>query len=210
MQNIIFAVHDVSLSRGGRQILDGVSFEMKSGDVVLLRGPNGAGKTTLLRAFAGLLQPDCGGVFCRDASSGAALEDPSALTVFCSALNAHKAALSVDENLKFWAALYGAPESRIGLAKSAFGLDHYSDYLAGILSTGLARRLGLARLVLAARPIWLIDEPTVALDAKSTTAFLDQVSAHREGGGLTIIATHDALEISGARSFELKSSGAAA
>lgn len=210
MQNIIFAAHDISLSRGGRQILDGVSFEMTSGDVVLLRGANGAGKTTLLRAFAGLLRPDSGGVSFRDAGSGAVLEDRSRLTAFCSALNAHKAALSVDENIKFWAALYRAPASRVELAKSAFGLDHYSDYLAGVLSTGLARRLGLARLVLAARPIWLIDEPTGALDAKSITAFLDQVHAHRAGGGLTIIATHDALEIAGARNFEVTSNGGVA
>ncbi len=201
-ERVTFSARDLVLSRGGRRIVSGVSLAVSPGDIVVLRGPNGVGKTTLLRALAGLLRPDRGEIaVLRDDSSP--LDDPSSVSVFCSALNAHKAALTVNENLDFWAALYGAPVTRVAAARAQFGLDPYSHYPAGSLSTGLARRLGLARLIIANRPVWLIDEPTASLDGASSDTFAALIEAHRGRGGLAIIATHDPVPLDGVRNFEL-------
>jgi len=214
-KGVIFTVSDLAVSRGGRRIVAGVSLEAAPGDAIVLRGPNGAGKTTLLRAFAGLLRPDEGEVSIAPAAGGEGAGGASETSVFCGALNAHKAALTVRENLAFWAALYGAPTldnkaGRIEAASAQFGLDPYSDYLAGALSTGLARRLGLARLVIAQRPLWFIDEPTASLDSASIETFLSLVEAHRQRGGLAVIATHDPLPLKGARIFTLAAEARAA
>lgn len=188
------ALRDLSVARGGRIILAGVNISVGPGEAVILRGPNGSGKTTLLRAAAGLLAPASGAVEVTSARDDEA-------RVFCSALNAIKAAMSVDENLRFWASLYGA--ASIDEARAAFGLDRFSERAAGHLSTGYQRRLGLARLLIARRPIWLIDEPTATLDRQAAENFETILARHRAAGGAAIIATHEPLEAEGARVMEI-------
>ncbi len=202
-ERVIFTASELAVSRGGRPVLANVSVCAEPGDAVVLRGPNGVGKTTLLRAFAGLLRPDCGAVGFTDAADADRIRAPSEASIFCGVLNAHKAALTVRENLSFWAALYHAPQNCIEAASAQFKLAPYSDYLAGALSTGLARRLGLARLIIAQRPVWFIDEPTASLDSASSEDFVALVEAHRRRGGIVVIATHDPLPLKGARIFEL-------
>ncbi len=206
---VVFTASNLAVSRGGRPVLANVSVRAAPGDAVVLRGPNGVGKTTLLRAFAGLLRPDSGTVGFTDAADADRIRTPSEASIFCGVLNAHKAALTVRENLAFWAALYRAPQTRIEAASAQFKLAPYSDYLAGALSTGLARRLGLARLIIAERPVWFIDEPTAALDSASSEDFIALAEAHRRGGGIVVIATHDPLPLNGARIFELTAKAAA-
>jgi heme exporter protein A len=209
-ERVVFTASALAVSRGGRPVLANVSLRAEPGDAVVLRGPNGVGKTTLLRAFAGLLHPDNGTVSFTDAADADRSRAPSEASIFCGVLNAHKAALTVRENLVFWAALYRAPQARIEAASAQFKLAPYSDYLAGALSTGLARRLGLARLIIADRPVWFIDEPTAALDSASSEDFVALVEAHRRRGGIVVIATHDPLPLDGARIFELTAKAAAA
>ncbi len=208
-ERVIFSASGLAVSRGGRPVLTNISVRAEPGDAVVLRGPNGVGKTTLLRAFAGLLRPDHGEVLFTDAADAGRIRDRSEASVFCGVLNAHKAALTLRENLNFWAALYNAPQTRIEAASAQLKLDPYSDYPAGALSTGLARRLGLARLMIAQRPVWFIDEPTASLDSASSENFVAQVEVHRRRGGLVVIATHDPLPLSGARIFELTTKVAA-
>ncbi len=208
-ERVIFTASNLAVSRGGRPVLTNVSLRAAPGDAVVLRGPNGVGKTTLLRAFAGLLRSDSGTVGFADAADADHMCAPSEASIFCGVQNAHKAALTVRENLAFWAALYRAPQTRIETASAKFKLAPYSDYLAGALSTGLARRLGLARLVIAQRPVWFVDEPTAALDSASSEDFVALVEAHRRRGGIVVIATHDPLPLSGARIFELTAKAAA-
>ncbi|OFX03219.1 MAG: heme ABC exporter, ATP-binding protein CcmA [Alphaproteobacteria bacterium RIFCSPHIGHO2_12_FULL_63_12] len=203
-----FRASGVSVSRGGVQILRDVSLSLEPGQAAILRGPNGSGKTTLLRAFAGLLRKDEGEVEVT-AADGKAVLDPAALTVYCGPLNAVKFSLTVDENLRFWAALYATPLSEIAGARAAVGLDAYAGRNAGALSTGFCRRLGLARLLLARRPVWLADEPTASLDTASARAFEKLVERHCDNGGVAIIATHDAVAIPHARHIELKAEVAA-
>lgn len=170
-------VTDLAVGRGGVPVLAGVSFALSGGAALVLRGPNGAGKTTLLRCVAGLQEPMAGTV------QGA--EDQVAYAAHADGL---KAALSVAENLRFWASVFG--QRGIDAALAAFNLEDLADRRAGQLSAGQKRRLGLARLVVTGRPLWVLDEPTVSLDAASVALFADAVRAHMAGGGAALIATH--------------------
>ena len=175
-------VSDLAVGRGGVPVLAGVSFVLSAGRALVLRGPNGAGKTTLLRTVAGLQEPMAGTVV------GA--EDQVAYAAHADGL---KAALTVSENLQFWAAVFG--QSDIAGAMHAFNLDGLEGRAAGTLSAGQKRRLGLARLVVTGRPLWILDEPTVSLDTASVVLFADAVRAHLAGGGLALMATHIDLGI---------------
>lgn len=203
-----FRADGVSVSRGGVRIVGGVSLSLAPGEAAILRGPNGAGKTTLLRAFAGFLRVERGSVSVQS-GNGATIDDMRSAVIYCGPLNAVKSTLTVDENLRFWAALYGSPKSAIIEARAAFGLESFAQKSAGALSTGYCRRLGLSRLLLARKAIWFVDEPTASLDAASTGAFEKLVERHRAEGGIAVIATHDACAIGNARKIELRAEASA-
>ncbi|WP_296763565.1 heme ABC exporter ATP-binding protein CcmA [Sediminimonas sp.] len=183
-------VRDLGVARGGVPVLEGVSFAVSAGEVLILRGPNGIGKTTLLRTVAGL-QPPIGGRIGleREAMAYAAHADGI------------KATLSVRENLEFWADVFATGD--IGPALDAFELDALADRPAGGLSAGQKRRLGLARMVVTGRPVWVLDEPTVSLDVQAVGLFAAAVRAHLAGGGLALMATHIDLGLEEARVLDL-------
>ncbi|OIQ42586.1 MAG: heme ABC exporter, ATP-binding protein CcmA [Roseobacter sp. MedPE-SW] len=170
-------VSDLRIARGGLPVLEGISFELTPGQALILRGPNGIGKTTLLRTIAGL-QPPLGGTV----SGG---EDQIAYAAHSDGL---KSALSVTENLRFWASVFGTQS--IEPALKAYNLTGLRDRPAGALSAGQKRRLGLSRMMVTGRPIWVMDEPTVSLDQASVTLFANAVRAHLSAGGSALIATH--------------------
>jgi heme exporter protein A len=192
-------VTDLSCSRAGRPVLRGLSLAVADGEAMLVRGPNGAGKTTLLRALAGLLPADAGtivldGVAPRDADAWAERVG------YAGHLDAVKPQLTVAENLGFWAALGGGD---VGGALQAFGLGAIADRPAQFCSAGQKRRAGLARLLLAPRRLWLLDEPTVALDEAAAGRLAAAVRGHCADGGMAVIATHAAIELPGARTLRL-------
>ncbi|MEE3070982.1 MAG: heme ABC exporter ATP-binding protein CcmA [Pseudomonadota bacterium] len=170
-------LNDVTVARGGLPVLEGISFRLSEGQAIVLRGPNGAGKTTLLRTVAGLQPPMAGSV------EGA--EDRVAYAAHADGI---KQVLTVSENLRLWAAVFGV--ASIEAALVAFNLVELADRPAGSLSAGQKRRLGLARLMVTGRPIWVLDEPTVSLDVASVTLFADAVRAHLASGGMALMATH--------------------
>ena len=170
-------VTDLAVGRGGVPLLAGVSFVLRPGRALVLRGPNGSGKTTLLRTVAGL-QPALAGTV-----SGA--EERIAYAAHADGL---KAALTVTENLAFWAAVFG--QSEIAPALAAYDLEGLAARRAGQLSAGQKRRLGLARLMVTGRDIWVLDEPTVSLDTASVDRFASAVRAHLARGGMALMATH--------------------
>ncbi|MBU2866802.1 heme ABC exporter ATP-binding protein CcmA [Pacificibacter marinus] len=173
----ILSVTNLSIARGGIPVLEGLNFAVGTGEVLVLRGPNGAGKTTLLRTLAGLQPPLSGTVTCAD--------DAVAYAAHADGL---KSTLTAAENLKFWAGVYGGGD--IEPALKAFDLAALADRLAGNLSAGQKRRLGLARLLVTGRPVWILDEPTVSLDAASVALFAAAVANHIAQGGALIVATH--------------------
>ncbi len=170
-------VTDLAVARGGVPVLTGVTLRLDPGQALILRGPNGSGKTTLLRTLAGLQPPLSGTI--------AGAEDRIAYAAHSDGL---KSMLSVAENLIFWARVFGRRE--IGAAVQAFDLHDLRNRLAGTLSAGQKRRLGLARLLVTGRPVWMLDEPTVSLDTGAVALFADAVRAHLAQGGAALIATH--------------------
>lgn len=178
-------VSDLAIARGGIPVLEGLSFALEPGQALILRGPNGIGKTTLLRTLAGL-QPALQGRI-----QGA--EDQIA---YASHSDGLKPTLTVAENLRFWASVFGT--YRIEPALEAFALGDLQDRHAGNLSAGQKRRLGLARMLVTGRPIWILDEPTVSLDSSAVEMFADTMRAHLGQGGSALIATHIELGLEGA------------
>ena len=197
-------VTDLSCTRGGRLILDGLSFALSPGETLVLRGPNGAGKSTLLRALAGLL-PASGRVAIDGRSLGR--EARAEAVAYAGHLDAIKPQLTVAENLRFWAGLFGGDPAP---ALAAFGLGPLADRPAHLLSAGQKRRLGLARLLVAPRRLWLLDEPTVALDADAVARLLAALRAHSAAGGLAVVATHGPLPLAPARELVLAPEAASA
>ncbi|MDJ1009507.1 MAG: heme ABC exporter ATP-binding protein CcmA [Paracoccaceae bacterium] len=174
---VTLAVETLAVSRGGLPLLEGLSFGVAGGEALILRGPNGSGKTTLLRTLAGLQPADAGHI----------APGPEALA-YAAHADGLKPTLTVAENLSFWAAMFGA--RAIDAALDAFDLGPLRDRPAASLSAGQKRRVGLARLLVTGRPVWLLDEPTVSLDTAATAAFADVVRAHLARGGAALIATH--------------------
>jgi heme exporter protein A len=168
---------DLAVARGGVPVLEGLSFRLAPGRALILRGPNGAGKTTLLRTVAGL-QPALSGEI-----SGA--EDRVAYAGHADGI---KSMLSVRENLRFWAQVFGQRD--IAQALVGFDLEALAERPAGSLSAGQKRRLGLARLMVTGREIWVLDEPTVSLDVASVGMFAQAVRGHLATGGAALMATH--------------------
>jgi len=174
---MILTVSNLTVARGGVAILAGINFVMVSSTALVVRGPNGSGKTSLLRTIAGL-QPQMSGQI-----TGA--EDRIAYAAHSDGL---KAAMSVAENLEFWSSVFGGPS--IQPALNAFNLNSLASRRAGHLSAGQKRRLGLARLMVTERPLWVLDEPTVSLDAVSVSIFISALESHLANGGMALISTH--------------------
>lgn len=170
-------VDDLTVRRGGVAVLEHVSFRLSGGNALILRGPNGIGKTTLLRTVAGLQPPAAGTVHC-----------PEEAVAYAAHADGIKAQLTVAENLTFWASVFGTTD--ITPAMTHYGLDPLAQRPAGALSAGQKRKLGLARLMVTARPIWVLDEPTVSLDTAAVALFARMIEQHLAQGGLALIATH--------------------
>ena len=189
--------------RGGRLVFDHLSFVLSSGDVLLLRGPNGAGKSSLLRVLAGLLEPAAGGL----SWAGRPVRDEVAEhRTRCHLIghgNALKNALTARENLRFATAACGAPAARLEPALRAFDLEELADVPALYLSAGQKRRLALARLLAAARPLWLLDEPDAGLDVANRAHLVAAVADHRAAGGIAVIASHHDLALAAPHVLEL-------
>lgn len=184
-------VTDLACARGGVPVLTGVSFALGPGEALILRGPNGSGKTTLLRTIAGL-QPPLEGRIEAEAESLAYAAHADGL----------KPTLTVAENLAFWAAVYGG-RAGPAAAMAAFDIAGLANRRAHDLSAGQKRRLSLARLLVTGRAVWLLDEPTVSLDAAAVALFAAAVRAHLAGGGAAVIATHIGLGLTESTTLDI-------
>lgn len=198
--------HDVTIERGGRIIVSGLSFRAEAGTALLLTGPNGVGKTSLIRACAGLLGLEQGTITLEGGDPELAVGEQAHLVGH---LNALKPGMTVRENLLFWNEFLGQDGAnrprrlaRIEDLLDRFLLHPLADVPCGYLSAGQKRRTALARLEAAARPVWLLDEPTVALDSFMRDLFISIVDDHLRDGGIVVAATH--LPLPFAASAELR------
>jgi heme exporter protein A len=193
-------VRNLSCRRDGRLVFVGLSFALRAGEARLVRGPNGAGKSSLLRVLAGLV-PAASGQVTLDGASPRSADAWAERVAYAGHLDAVKPQLTVQENLRFWAALHGTPAVPAALA--AFDLTKIADRPAHACSAGQKRRLGLARLLLAPRQLWLLDEPSVALDTRAVARLSGVVQDHLSGGGMALIATHVDLDLPAAEPLVL-------
>jgi heme exporter protein A len=187
--------------RGGREVFSGLDFEASSGEALAVTGPNGSGKTSLLRLIAGLLTIADGSVGLEGGETELTLPEQAHYLGHRDAL---KSALSVMENLSFWRDFLGGEAFDAAESLAAVGLDHAAHLPAAYLSAGQRRRLSIARLLTLRRPIWLLDEPTNALDAAGQSMFAALMSDHLARGGLIVAATHAPL---GVQAKELRIGG---
>jgi heme exporter protein A len=193
---------DVRCVRGEREVFAGLSFQADAGEALAVTGRNGAGKTSLLRLIAGLLM-QAGGVISLE--GGDAELTVAEQAHYLGHRDALKPALSVAENLSFWTDFLGGSSGRaIADCLVAVGLGHAVELPAATLSAGQRRRLSIARLLAVPRPLWLLDEPTTALDTAGQAMFAELMRNHLRSGGLIVAATHGPL---GIESRELRIGG---
>lgn len=193
------SVTDLALSRGGRRLISGLSLMLAPGEACALTGPNGSGKTSLLRTIAGLMRPDAGEVVFGGLdpaqARGTALH-------FVAHQDGLKPARTAAEELAFWTRWAGGTEAGLQAAAAALDLERLLPLEVRRLSAGQRRRVALARLVAAPRPLWLLDEPLSPLDAAWRARFGEIMARHLAAGGLVLAAVHDPLPIP-ARTLEL-------
>jgi heme exporter protein A len=178
--------------RGGREVFSGLDFEASTGEALAVVGSNGSGKTSLLRLIAGLLTISGGSIGLEGGEAELTLPEQAHYLGHRDAL---KPALSVMENLAFWRDFLGGEASDARSSLSTVGLEHAAHLPAAYLSAGQRRRLSIARLLAVRRPVWLLDEPTNALDAAGQTMFAGLMGDHLSQGGLIVAATHAPLGI---------------
>ena len=186
--------------RGGETIFASLSFELSSGEALIVTGPNGSGKSTLLRIICGLLAPEEGKI--------TLVEDKTALPVraachYLGHQNAMKPALSVRENLLFWQKFNGAAALQIDEALEAVDLPGVEHLPFGYLSTGQKRRVSIAKLLISHRLLWIVDEPTAGLDKASEARFAELMRDHMREGGMVIAATHIPLGLDGVKTLDM-------
>lgn len=185
-------VRGLTVRRGERLLFEDLDFAVEPGGVLLLRGPNGVGKSTLLMTLAGIVRADAGTIEGVGRTGLHLLNYQSGL----------KPRLTVVENLEFWRAMHGSTGPQADTALEVVGIGSLGPLEAGYLSSGQLRRLGLARLLVSARPIWLLDEPTAALDSDGEALLGRLIDGHRAGGGIAIVATHHDLRLADAAGVE--------
>jgi heme exporter protein A len=212
LEGLHLSARSLRIERGGRAIVTDVSFELASGEALLVLGRNGAGKSTLLRALAGFL-PLRGGEVVFTGGESAPLSERAHYVGHADGL---KSALTALENLAFWASMLGAPGQAPNGALSPqqalekVGLARIGDFPVGYLSAGQKRRVALARLFVVARPVWILDEPATALDVGSQEKFAQAMAEHRAGGGMILAATHAPLGLADAKELRLDAVASAA
>ena len=188
------AFHDVTCVRGGRVLFEALSFALEPGGAVLVTGPNGAGKSSLIRVAAGLLRPAAGMV------EG---EPPRALLTEAASLDEE---LPLAKALGFWARL-DRREEAIAEALDATALSDRTGVPVRLLSTGQRRRAAFARVILTGAPVWLLDEPANGLDTAALGLLETAIAAHRENGGVALVASHTPVALPGALTIPLRLPG---
>ncbi len=199
---------NLAARRGEDLIFVNISFHLAAGEALVLTGRNGSGKSTLLRVAAGLLRPEKGTVIFRD-EEGREGRHSGEVSHYLGHRNAMKNELTVAENLDFWRTFLGSTGGDAGLAvedaAEAVGLSGITHLPFAYLSAGQQRRFAFAKLLVAYRPIWILDEPTAALDASADRLLADLISAHLAKGGIVLAATHQPLGLQNTQ--ELKMTG---
>lgn len=193
------SLSSVEFSRGGHSLFSGVSLSIVGGDSVWIGGDNGIGKSSLLRLMTGLSRADKGDLSWSINGQACPAQD---ITAYQGHQDAFKPTLSAKEALAFWADVMEKPDSSVTLLE-AVGLRARANVACGQLSAGQKRRLSLARLILSQKPVWVMDEPSAAMDAEGIKLIHDLIGQHIARGGSAVIASHHAPRLNGVRTRQL-------
>ncbi|SME97666.1 heme exporter protein A [Xaviernesmea oryzae] len=196
----------LSARRGEDLIFKDISFDLGKGEALVLTGRNGSGKSTLLRVVAGLLRPETGRVTWHSDAAESGMRAAEACH-YLGHRNAMKAELSVSENLSFWKDFFGDVRGgkgiSVGEAAEVVGLGGITHLPFGYLSAGQQRRMAFAKLLVSRRPVWILDEPTAALDVNAEGVLTALIKAHLAGGGIVLAATHQPLGLENAKELRM-------
>jgi len=199
-------VSNLAARRGEDLIFSSISFALQAGEALIVTGRNGSGKSTLIRVIAGLLASETGQVTV--SVDGAAIPRAAEACHYLGHRNAMKREMTVEENLVFWKRFMGDFTGGAGVepdeAATRLGLAELLHLPFGYLSAGQQRRMAMAKLLCAWRPVWLLDEPTAAVDVQSEELFAGLMRGHLDRGGIIIAATHQELGLEGAKRLEMK------
>ena len=201
--NLSLTAEKLACVRGERRIFADLDFRVVAGEALVVEGANGVGKTSLLRLIAGFLSPAAGGVTLNiDGHAITDGEERGRHIGWLGHLDGIKPQLNTGEQLEFFARLYGVRDTVLP-ALTRVGLVRQREFPCRYLSAGQKKRLGLARLILSGRAVWLLDEPFAALDSAGRALAAELMTAHCASGGIVIAATHDPLGLN-ARSLRLE------
>jgi heme exporter protein A len=188
--------------RGGRTLFQGLSFSLASGELLEVSGPNGSGKTSLLRMLCGLLSPAAGEILWQGTNISSLKEEYLKDVAYLGHTNGVKAELSPWENLRIYCGVAGDGQpggEKLSAALERMGLDEKEAAPVKTLSQGQQRRLALARLLVGARSLWILDEPLAALDNVAQRLVQAVLGEHLKGGGLAVLTTHQPMDVSAGR-----------
>ena len=191
MTDALLRLHRVACIRGDRLLFEGLSLTLARGEALWLRGPNGTGKSSLIRLAAGLLRPAAGTV---ERHERIALIDEA------TALDAE---LPLRRTLDVWARIDGIDGPMVARAMEAMALAPLAEVPVAMLSTGQRKRAAMARVIMSAAPVWLLDEPANGMDDTARARLVAAIAAHRANGGAVLLASHFALGIEGMAELDL-------
>jgi heme exporter protein A len=188
--------------RGGRVVFRDLSFALGAAAALVVTGPNGSGKSSLLKVLAGLIRPSAGAVLYEGRPTDEDRPAYHRASAYLGHADALKLVLTVRENLAFWNRT--EDPARLTRALESLGLAAFGDLPVRLLSAGQRRRLALARILISAAPVWILDEPAVGLDDGARRALAAVIAAHRADGGLLVLSTHQPMDLPGAQDLDLE------
>lgn len=202
----MLSANQLSCVRGDRTLFSDLSFTLSSGQLLHIKGANGSGKTTLLRAICGLFLPQQGDILWNNQNTRTLDEDYRREFLYLGHLNGIKDDLSGLENLTLASRLdeNEVSKEKIFGALGNMGLAGFEDLPTKMLSQGQKRRVALARLLLSKAPLWILDEPFVALDTDAVKFLQSVISNKLQNGGLVLLTTHQEIAITAAEVGQLQ------
>ena len=196
MSQSLLSIQSLSCERGYRTLFSDLSFTIGTGEALRIAGPNGSGKSTLLKVIAGISSDYSGKLFWKDEEIRTCSESYHSQMCFLGHSKAVKSSLTATENLAWFQGLYPCKSSvTINDALKQVGLAAYGDTLCGQLSAGQQQRVALARLIMSAASLWILDEPFTAIDKQGVAEFETLIGHFVEQGGAVMITTHHNLQL---------------
>ena len=190
---MVIKLDGVTKAFGSMTVIKDLSFTIRAGEIVGLLGPNGSGKTTTVRLINGVIAPNTGSIEVFGRSSLAESDSIRARTGVLTETAGLYGEMTARENLAFFAKLYGLrdPQHRVEELLETFGLCEHKYRKVGAFSTGMRKRLGIAKALVHRPDVLFLDEPTTGLDPEASRDLLSYIEDLNKNEGVTILlATH--------------------